>query len=180
MFLMCRPSGKNVQESFTKRLQVSYSLDFDTDSNSLWRIISKPGNLNQSHPFCKSNEVINWDENNRKDRLIYLNGRNYVRDFLTWDEGIGYTLLIGEENGKQSYVTWKIEALNDNSSKLTITVYTFILAKLPKIFAIIPHLFWVNPRLKQYLHSVISGFQYHLETGNSIPRNHFGKHSWFS
>ena len=44
--------------------------------------------------------------------------------------------MIGEENGKQSYVTWKIEALNDNSSKLTITVYPFILAKLPKIFAI--------------------------------------------
>ena len=40
-------------------------------------------------------------------------------------------LLIGKENGAQSFVRWEIEE-HDGGSKLTITVYPFILANLPK------------------------------------------------
>ena len=44
---------------FTDRLPVSESLEFDFGSDEIWSMISEPGNLNHSHPFCKSNEVTN-------------------------------------------------------------------------------------------------------------------------
>ena len=90
-------------KDFTNRLPVSQSLEFDFDSDEIWDIISEPGNLNHTHPFCKTNEVIQWDDKDHSDRLVYLNGLNYIRDFKTWEEGAGYTLLIGEEDGPKSY-----------------------------------------------------------------------------
>ena len=164
---------------YEKRLSVSQSIDFNLTTNELWNLISAPGNLNSSHPFCKSNEIISWEKGDYSDRLVYLNGRNYVRDFQSWEEGKGYTLLIGKENGAQSFVRWEIEE-QDDGSKLTITVYPFILAKLPKILALIPHILWVRPRLGNYLKSVLSGFKHFSMTGENVPRNHFGKHPWFS
>ena len=164
---------------YEKRLSVSQSIDFNLTTNELWNLISAPGNLNSSHPFCKINEIISWEKDDYSDRLVYLNGRNYVRDFQSWEEGKGYTLLIGKENGAQSFVRWEIEE-QDDGSKLTITVYPFILAKLPKILAFIPHILWVRPRLGNYLKSVLSGFKHFSMTGENVPRNHFGKHPWFS
>jgi len=165
---------------WTDRLPVCHSLDFDVGADELWAAISEPGNLNLSHPFCKSNDVIQWQEDRHSDRLVYLNGRDYVRKFQTWEEGSGYTLLIGEEGGAQSYVVWQIDSPARGKSRLTITVYPHILASLPKFLAYIPHEIWVKPRLKKYLDSVISGFRYYLRNGESVPRDHFGKHPWFS
>ena len=162
------------------RLPITKSADFDISSSNLWEVISEPGNLNNSHPFCKSNEVINWGDGKYSDRLIYLNGLNYIRTFKTWNEGAGYTLEIGEEGGPQSFVIWEIESLGVNSSRLIITVYPYLLDWLPNFLAFIPHRFWVKPRLESYLNSVISGFIYYIKEGKKVPGNHFGKHSWFS
>ena len=168
-----------MDSTFRKRLPVSQSIEFDLSTSQLWELISAKENLNASHPFCKTNEAIEWGEGNHSDRLVYLNGRTYIRKFQTWEEGKGYTLLIGEENGPQSFVEWVIED-RGNKSKLTITVYPFILAKLPRILALLPHKLWVQPRLNSYLKSVLGGFHHYATTGNVVPRNHFGKHPWFS
>ena len=100
--------------------------------HELWELISRPGNLNQTHPYCLSNEVIRWDGEYHSDRLIYLNGRNYIRKFNTWNENEGYSLSIGEENGPQSFVEWRIDFLSENKSLLTITIYPHILSKFPR------------------------------------------------
>jgi len=163
-----------------RRLPVSNSADFEVSAGRLWEAISEPGNLNDSHPFCDSNEVISWEDGDRSDRLVYLSGLNFVRKFKTWEEGVGYTLLIGEEKGSKSYVEWEIDPLGQDRSRLTITVYPYLLARLPRLLAILPHAFWVKPRLQAYLNSVVSGFRYHLEEGDRVPRDHFGKHPWFS
>jgi len=167
-------------KEFTKRLSVSQSMVFPCESGEVWRMISEPGNLNRCHPFCKSNEVIRWDKENHSDRLVYLNELNYIRNFITWDEGLGYTLLIGEIDGPQSYVVWEINSAIEGKTELTITVYPHILAKLPIYIAYLPHSIWVRPRLKKYLKSVLSGYQYYMKNGKKVPRNHFGKHPWFS
>ena len=79
---------------------------FEISAENLWKLISSPGNLNDCHPYCLNNEVLQWDEEGHKDCLIYLNGRTYIRNFQSWNEGSGYTLNIGEEGGKQSFVIW--------------------------------------------------------------------------
>ncbi len=176
---MFHPRISIMAKARSDRLPVSYSLDYDFEAHELWKVISSPNHLNLFHPFCKSNEVINW-EINHSDRLIYLNGRNYIRNFQTWDDGIGYTLLIGSENGPLSYVVWELKPKLQGKSELTITVYPYILAKLPNFVAYLPHKFWIEPRLRRYLKSVLSGLKYYLQTGKNVPRNHFGKHPWFS
>ena len=98
-----------MDSTFRKRLPVSQSIEFDLSTSQLWELISAEENLNASHPFCKTNEVIEWGNGNHCDRLVYLNDRTYIRKFQTWEEGKGYTLLIGEENGPQSFVDWVIE-----------------------------------------------------------------------
>jgi len=50
------------------------SAEFDISSSKLWEVISEPGNFNNCHPLCKSNEMINWENEVRSDPLIYLNG----------------------------------------------------------------------------------------------------------
>ncbi len=115
-------------------LPIVVARTFSISSEALWKLISHPGNLNDCHPFCKSNEVIEWNEDVHVDRLVYLNGRTYIRQFLTWDEGEGYTLRIGEENGLQSFVQWKIDAVSENKSRLTITVHPYLLADIQRLF----------------------------------------------
>jgi len=163
-----------------ENLPVSRSIEFNLKIHELWELISRPGNLNQTHPYCLSNEVIRWDDEYHSDRLIYLNGRNYIRKFNTWNENEGYSLSIGEENGSQSFVEWRIDFLSDNKSLLTITIYPYILSKFPRIFQNIIHTFWIKPRLQKYLKSVLQGFLFYSEHNYSVPRNHFGKHPWFS
>ena len=96
---------------------------FDVSSERLWGMISAPGSLNDNHPFCRTNEVLSWDDDERSDRLEYLNGLTYVRRFQSWTPVEGYTLLIGEEGGYQSFVEWTIEAEGEHHASLTISVH---------------------------------------------------------
>jgi len=173
-------NGPTFMEGFRTSPPISVTKTFEVSKEKLWNLISDSGNLNACHPFCKLNEVIQWDNDGHVDRLVYLNERTYVRQFLTWNEGEGYTLKIGEENGSQSFVEWKIEAASKNHSQLTITVHPYLLAKFPKLIAYLPYQLWIRPKMRRYLHSVVSGFEYVARTGEAVPRNHFGRHSWFS
>ena len=159
-------------------LPVSCSIDLDFDCKKVWQIISEPGNLNKTHPFCKSNKIVNWDKNKHEDILEYLNGVILHRKFYKWDEGKGYELNIGRENGRKSKVIWKITG--DEKSKLKITVYPHVFSNRNKIIYFIIHTLVINPGLKKYLNSVLRGYKWYLEKKQPVPRNHFGKHKWFS
>ena len=169
-----------MEEEYTRRLSVSRTIPFDCEPAELWKVISAPGILEACHPFCKTNTVQEWNEEGHLDTLVYLNNRTYIRQFQTWSKGKGFTLSIGSKGGPQSYVVWEIEPRDTVNSQLTITVYPFILEKLPRFFAFIPHHLWVRRLLRSYLMSVLLGFEHHIRTGNKVPRNHFGKHPWFS
>ena len=159
-------------------LPVSNSIDLDFDRQSVWKIISEPGNLNKVHPFCKSNKVINWDKDNHEDILEYLNGVTLHRKFDKWEEEKGYELNIGRENGRKSKVIWKITG--EKKSKLKITVYPHVFSNRSRIIYFITHALFINPGLKKYLSSVLRGYKWYLENKQPVPRNHFGKHKWFS
>ena len=158
---------------------ISVTQAFDCSTDALWALVSAPGNLNDAHPFCETNEALVWDGETHRDRLVYLNGRTYVREFQTWNPGKGYTLLIGEEDGPQSYVVWTIQATETGSS-LTITVHPYLLANWPKLLSFLPYRLWIVPKMRRYLRSVTAGFAHVVTTGEPVPRNHSGRHSWFS
>ena len=167
-------------EGIKTNKEITVSKAINVSRNALWNLISTPGNLNNCHPYCSSNDVIQWDNESHVDRLVYLNGRTYIRKFDDWKDGFGYTLYIGEEGGYQSYVEWSLQEIDMQTSQLSITVHPYLLAGFPKFVSFLPYHFWIRPKLKNYLNSVISGFEYVATTGESVPRNHFGRHSWFS
>ena len=164
-----------IEKKYTRRLGVSYAKEFNTDRSTLWALVSTPNNLNDCHPFCQSNKVVKWGDGEYSDILVYLNGRTYLRRFQSWSEGSGYSLLIGEEDGPQSYVVWHIDSLSTSQSRLTITVYPFILAKLLWLYTSLS-LGTPPVLLFQFF---LSGFLCHVERIEPVLRTHFGKPPFF-
>ena len=158
---------------------ITVTKKINSSKKEVWNHISSPAYLNLSHPFCKENKVISWEDNNRSDILIYLNGLVYIRNFTNWKENKGYTLFIGEKNKSKSKIVWKISNKN-KEILLSITVFPYFMRKYPKFISHIPYLIYIKPKLINYLESVLKGIDWHLKEKRSVPRNKFGRHSWFS
>ena len=156
------------------------SVIIDAPKSEVWKSISSPGNLNNSHPFCQENTVQNWPGEESVDTLEYLNGFIIVRKFQSWNEGEGYSLLTGREGGRQSFVEWSLSEVNEKRTLLKIRVHPHLLSNWNRITASLAYLFYIRPKLRKYLYSVTRGFEWHIKNRKKIPRNHFGEHPWFS
>ena len=86
--------------SMKKRKSVSYSKDLEFPIDKVWSVISAPQNLENCHPFCKTNSTIEWYDQHH-DVLQYLNGRKFYREFLIWTPMKGYELIIGEKSDRE-------------------------------------------------------------------------------
>ena len=83
-------TGKNMAEAISRykqRRAIRQELTYPISKDELWELISRPGNLNECHPLCRTNEALEWQDDNHSDRLVYLNGRTYVRQFINWNIG---------------------------------------------------------------------------------------------
>jgi hypothetical protein len=149
-------------------------------AQAVWSEISRPGNLEDCHPFCASNPVHSWPGVGSRDEVHYLSGWVYERSFREWIDGVGYDLEIGRPGGGQSFVSWRIAPTGDQQSSLRITVCSHALQNLPVVVRWAPHMFWMRPLLRQYLESVVRGFEWYLCRGEPVPRDAFGTHPWFS
>ena len=149
-------------------------------AQAVWEAISMSGNLELCHPFCASNPVQVWPGPDSRDEIHYLSGWVYERRFCRWIDGIGYDLEIGRRGGGQSFVSWRISPVDDRSCTLKITVYLHALQNIPIVFRWLPHVLRLRPMLRQYLRSVIRGFEWYVTRGEPVPRDRFGKHPWFS
>ena len=154
-------------------------MTYDYSVENLWEVVSSPNYLNNVHPFCKENSIIKWNNDHHEDKILYLNDKTYIRKFVSWRALKGYDLWIGDNNKDQSYVEWRLEKV-DSRSKLTITVYPFLLSTWPRIFSFLPYFLYINIKLKSYLFSVLSGIDWYIKENTPVPKNQFGKHSWFS
>ena len=154
-------------------------MTYDYSVENLWEVVSSPNYLNNVHPFCKENSIISWNNDHHEDKILYLNDKTYIRKFVSWRALKGYDLWIGNNNKDQSFVEWRLEKVGSRS-KLTITVYPFLLSTWPKIFSFLPYFLYIDIKLKSYLFSVLSGIDWYIKENTPVPKNQFGKHSWFS
>ena len=154
-------------------------MTYDYSVENLWEVVSSPNYLNNVHPFCKENSIIKWNHDHHEDKILYLNDKTYIRKFVSWRALKGYDLWIGDNNKDQSFVEWRLEKVGSRS-KLTITVYPFLLSTWPRIFSFLPYFLYINIKLKSYLFSVLSGIDWYIKENTPVPKNQFGKHSWFS
>ena len=154
-------------------------MTYDYSVENLWKVVSSPNYLNNVHPFCKENSIIKWNNDHHEDKILYLNEKTYIRKFVSWRALKGYDLWIGDNNKDQSFVEWRLEKVGSRS-KLTITVYPFLLSTWPRILSFLPYFLYINIKLKSYLFSVLSGIDWYIKKNTPVPKNQFGKHSWFS
>ena len=154
-------------------------MTYNYSVENLWEVVSSPNYLNNVHPFCKENSIIKWNNDHHEDKILYLNDKTYIRKFVSWRALKGYDLWIGDNNKDQSFVEWRLEKVG-NRSKLTITVYPFLLSNWPRILSFLPYFLYINIKLKSYLFSVLSGIHWYIKENTPVPKNQFGKHSWFS
>ena len=158
---------------------VSYNSKINCDLNSVWKIISTKSNLELFHPFCSKNKVIKWSEENSIDQIEYLNGSIFQREFSQWEEKVGYDLFIHQIGKHHSFVKWRLKK-NEQNCEIKITVYPYLLNKGNKIIFWLPFHLAVKPILSNYLASVVNGLKLFAEEGAPTPKNHFGRHIWFS
>jgi len=169
------------QEDYkTFRWPVSAVQRIQAPATDVWETISAPGNLESCHPFCAENPVTVWPGSGSIDEVHYLNGVVYERRFNAWFENVGYDLEIWHRRQRIANVRWRIEASADTECRLAITVCPFALQHVPTILRWVPHHLKIRPKLKSYLQSVVRGFDWYVTKGESVPRNQFGKHPWYS
>ena len=159
---------------------IIHSEKFNLSPNEIWNIISRESNLEDYHPFCRSNSPIEWNKKNHSDQLEYLNGTVLERHFISWKENKGYDLYIGRKDGRKSHVSWRIKRISDHQTDLSIEVHPWIFNKGNRFIEFIPFELFVRPRLKSYLKSVLGGLKWYVVNQKRTPRNHFGKIKWFS
>ena len=145
----------------------------------LWEIISKPGNLEQFHPYCKKNEVLKWPGIDSQDLLTYRNGKTYKREIIEWKEKESFSLLIGEIDRPKSLVKWQFED-NKKNIKVKITVYPHLLINWPKFSSYLPYKCYISPQLRRYLKAVLCGLKHHAESGEKSQESQVARHPWFS
>ncbi|MAJ98831.1 MAG: hypothetical protein CMD07_06175 [Flavobacteriales bacterium] len=166
-------------QSKPKTWEISLKKQLKFPLNEIWDVISSKNNLELFHPFCKTNKIIDWCGVNSSDLLIYLNGRCYTRTFLSWHKNKGYTLTIGSNKSKLSYVEWSL--YNEyGKNYIKISIYPYLLKKIPRFISYIPYKLYIIPKLKSYLSSVLNGLDFYMNNNKKITKNQFGKHSWFS
>jgi ribosome-associated toxin RatA of RatAB toxin-antitoxin module len=160
--------------------QISHKIKIAKNADMVWELISSPGHLNQFHPFCEENKVLeSKNDIILKDQLNYLNGITYYRTFTDWKPMIGYRIKIGSKKGKESDVKWQIID-KGVFTYVKITVRPYTSSKIHKLLYPIFHYAVIRPKLKSYLKSVLRGLEYYLTHKKPVPRNEFGNHSWFT
>ena len=158
---------------------IAKSQKFNCTRSKLWNIISMPSNLELFHPFCEKNPISNWPGINSADTIHYYNGLKLERNFINWEDNIGYDLTIGTKNGEKSFVSWRIKE-KDNISELTIAVYPYLNNRGSKITNFLPFFIIVRPSLGKYLNSVLQGLEFYSRTNKKVKKNQFGTHNFFS
>ena len=154
-------------------------IKLNTEIKAVWELLSKPSHLELFHPFCKSNKIIIWNEQNKRDELTYLNGIVFERNIYSWEKNKGFKLYIGKKEGKKSKVEWNLKSIN-KVVILTIKVNPYISDKFSLSIYNLVLRFYIIPSLKKYLNCVTKGIKFYLESGNIVKHNQFGLHRWFS
>ena len=163
--------------------RVGEQMSIGVPVEKLWKLISMPENLNLCHPYCKKNTVQNWGGIGAKDTLEYYNGLTLVREFLEWNEGQGYKLIIGKNELATARVTWRVTELTKESSELSISIELLpdvALRRFAPWLRVLIRRFYFIPKMKHYIHNVVQGFKYYAEHETPVSKNQFGYNPMFS
>ncbi len=156
------------------------SVEIAVPAADVWQAIAAPGSLKQFHPFCATTEVERWPGLGSRDSITYYSGIRYHRNFVDWQEGVGYDIELGDPPNQTARVLWRIAPTSPETCRLSIEVFPLLKAALSakKKAAYQARLF--GAVLQHYLECVVKGVQFFATTGQPVREDQFGKNSLYS
>lgn len=157
-----------------KLFGIKGTVPINCSSKKIWNTLTQPGHLEKIHPFCEHHERIAYNGIGDKDSGRFASGKEVVREIVAWETGKSYTVLLKDLKKKETNITFSIEEMDTEKVNFSVHIQT-------KSFKNIPRIIWpwfakrkILPVFKNYLHSLLNGTKYHLETGNNVSPNQFG------
>lgn len=158
----------------SEEFRVEHSVEINSSPARAWDVISEPAIGLKAHPFCMECEVLAWTEGDHRDVFRYYNGVTAFREATQWLTGQGYDLHVGPSDVEPvSVVKWRIESTQGGDAcRLTITSDP-IGAGLDRT---VEEQRARVALMSDYLPKTMSGYRFHIETGQTVLRNQFGAH----
>ncbi len=152
----------------------------DVPADEVWGVIAEPGNLARCHPFCAATEVERWPGTGSRDSITYYSGIRYQRNFVSWQEGVGYDIELGDPPNQTARVRWRIEPTSRRTCRFSIEVVPLLKSDLSdeKKRAYQERLF--GEVLQHYLECVVAGVKFFATTGQAVVKDQFGTNPLYS
>ena len=156
------------------------TVEIDVPAEAVWKVIAEPGGLGRYHPFCAATEVERWPGAGSRDSITYYSGIRYQRNFVSWHEGVGYDIELGDPPNQTARVQWRIEPTSLRNCRLSIEVFPLLKSDQSdeKKRAYQDRLF--GEVLQHYLDCVVSGVRFFATTGNAVTKGQFGRNPLYS
>ena len=154
--------------------------EIDLSADEVWAVVAEPGSLAHYHPFCAATEVERWPGTGSRDSITYYSGIRYQRNFVSWQEGVGYDIELGDPPNQTARVLWRIEPTSPRTCRFSIEVIPLLKADLSdeKKRAYQERLF--GEVLRHYLGCVVAGVKFFATTGNAVTKDQFGRNPLYS
>ena len=156
------------------------TVGIDVPADEVWAVIAEPGNLARCHPFCAATEVERWPGTGSRDSITYHSGIRYQRNFVSWQEGVGYDIELGDPPNQTARVRWRIEPTSQRTCRFSIEVVPLLKSDLSdeKKRAYQERLF--GEVLQHYLECVVAGVKFFATTGKAVVKDQFGRNPLYS
>ena len=156
------------------------TVGIDVPAAEVWAVIAEPGNLARCHPFCAATEVERWPGTGSRDSITYYSGIRYQRNFVSWQEGVGYDIELGDPPNQTARVRWRIEPTSLQTCRFSIEVVPLLKPDLSeeKKRAYQERLF--GEVLQHYLECVVAGVEFFATTGKAVVKDQFGRNPLYS
>lgn len=142
-----------------------------------WKVLARPGNLIDIHPFCCANTVERWPGVGARDTVHFYSGSLVHRNFVAWEEGAYYTVIVTDRKERQhAEVEFRISPDERGPGSV------FAISVWPMMFEFLPvrvrEILWdlrIRSFFDRYFSAVGRGLAYHVETGRRVRKDQFGR-----
>ena len=156
------------------------TVEIDVAAEEVWEVIAEPGSLAHYHPFCAATEVERWPGTGSRDSITYHSGIRYQRNFVSWQEGVGYDIELGDPPNQTARVLWRIEPTSQRACRLSIEVFPLLKSDLSDEKKRAYQGRFFGEVLQHYLECVVAGVKFFATTGNAVIKDQFGRNPLYS
>ena len=164
-----------------KLLRVSGQIEIQSKATFIWKTLTAPNHLLLFNCYIKHHSCVEV-ATNHSDECVYNNDTVLIRNLVEFvpNKKLKYKIWFKEEL-KPSYSTFEI-LTNDlePNAIFKLTLETDAYKNVPRPIWHFIAAFFIIPRLKKYINSILLGMEQYATSKNPPSKNQFGYHKNFS